>query len=74
MPLLSLSNIDIEFAELKKFTWKTYIVAKALLTTSWVKLIRKKKFAKTALDKNSETFAMYVLASEAIKIYSFWAA
>lgn len=36
-----------------------------LSTTSWIKLIDKKKFAKAALDENSETFVIYVVALEA---------
>ncbi len=60
MPFLSLSNIDVEFAELGKPTWKSYTAAEALTTTSRVKLIDKREFAKAAMDKNSETFAVHM--------------
>ena len=56
---MTLSNADVQFAE-KKFTWRSYTTAKALPTTKWVKLINKKKFAKTALDENFETFVVHV--------------
>lgn len=57
---LSLSNADIKFAKLEKLLWKIYIAVEALPTTNWIELINKREFAKTALDKNSETFVMYV--------------
>ncbi len=60
MPFLSLSNTDIEFAKLGKLTWRSYTAAEALPTTSWVKLIDKREYAKVALDENSETFVIYV--------------
>ena len=34
--------------------------------TKWVKLIDKKEFAKTALDKESETFVVHVAALKAL--------
>ncbi len=68
-PFLSFNNADVEFAELKKLTWRLYTVAKALSTTSWVELIDKRKFAKTALDENSKTFIVYVSALEATIIH-----
>ena len=51
MPILILSNIDVQFAK-KELTWRTYTTKKALPTTSWVKLINQKEFAKAALDEN----------------------
>ena len=44
----------------KELTWKSWTTAKALPTTKRVKLINKKEFAKAALDKNFETFVVYV--------------
>ena len=44
----------------KKFTWKFYITAEALLTAVRIKLINKKEFAKMVLDENSETFVVNV--------------
>ena len=60
MLFLSLSNADVKFAELKKLTWRTYIAVEALCTTSWFKLIDKKEFVKTTLDKNSEMFVVHI--------------
>lgn len=62
MFFLSFDNSNVEFAELRKHTRRLYNVAEALPTISWVKLIHKKEFAKTALNENSETFIMHVLA------------
>ncbi len=62
MPFLSLSNADIKFAELGKLIWRSYTAAEALLTTSRVELIDKKKFAKAAMDENSETFVVHMSA------------
>ena len=60
MPFLALGNTDVEFTGLEKLTWRSYTAAEALSTTNWVEFIDKKEFAKTALDKNSETFVIYV--------------
>lgn len=56
---LILSNANIEFNK-KKVTWRSYIAAEALLITKRVEIIDKKAFAKTALDKNIETFVKHV--------------
>ncbi len=69
IPFFSLSNADVEFVELGKLTWRIYIAAEALPTTSWVELIDKREFARAALDKNSETFVIHVSALEATTIY-----
>ncbi len=69
MPFLSLSNADVEFAELGKLTWRSYIAADALPTTSWVELIDKREFTKAALDENSETFVMHVATLVAMTIH-----
>ncbi len=74
MPFLSFSNVDVEFAELGKLTWRTYKTAEVLPTTNWVKLIDKKEFARAALDENSETFVVHVSALEVTTIHHFWAA
>ena len=65
LPFLILNNADVEFTELKKLTWRFYIVAKALYTTSWVKLINKMKFVKAALNENSKIFVVYAAALKA---------
>lgn len=43
-------------------------------TTKNVKLINKKEFAKTALDKKSQTFVVYVIALKTLEItiHLFW--
>ncbi len=63
MSFLALSNTDFQFGA-KKLIWRSYMVVEALPTTSRVEIINKKKFAKTALDKNSETFVVYVVTLE----------
>ena len=64
MPFLSLSNVNVEFAKLGKFTWRIYIGAETLPITSWVEFIDKKVFAKVVLDDNFETFVVYVATLE----------
>lgn len=64
MPLLTLSNANILFLE-QEFTWRSYITTKALLTTKKVELINKKEFSKVALDRNFETFVVYVATLKA---------
>ena len=65
MLFLALSNADVEFIKLAKLIWRFYTAAKALPTTSRIKLIDKREFTKVALDENSETFVIYVAALEA---------
>lgn len=48
-------------------------MAETLPTTSWIKLINKKAFAKEVLDKNLETFIMYISALEEMTIHLFGA-
>ncbi len=62
IPFLSLSNADVEFAELGKLTWRSYTAAETLPTTSRVELIDKREFGKAAIDENSETFVVHMLA------------
>lgn len=68
---LVLSNTNIEFTKLEKLMWRSYIIVEALFTTSRVKLIDKKEFAKEVLDKNSETFVIYISALKAMRIHLF---
>lgn len=60
MLFLALTNADVEFTKLRQLTWKSYIVIEDLSTTNRVEFIAKKEFAKAALNKNSETFIIYV--------------
>ena len=59
MPFLTLSNANIQFAQ-KKLTWRFYTTAKALPTTKQIKIIDRKEFAKTALDKHVKVFVVHV--------------
>ena len=61
---LTFSNANIQFAE-KELTWRSYITTETLPNTKQVELIDKKEFVKVALDENSETFLMHVVALEA---------
>ena len=61
MLFFTFSNANIQFAK-KELNWRSYIAAKALTTTKWVKLIDKKEFAKAVLDQESENFVMHVAA------------
>lgn len=57
MFFLTLSNIDIQFAE-RKLVWRSYTAVKALPTTKRGELIEKKDFIKVALDKDIESFVV----------------
>lgn len=70
MLFLAFNNTDFQFGA-EQLTRRTYTIAIALSTTSQVKLIDKKEFVKVVLDKNSETFIIYILAIEIITIYPF---
>ena len=61
MYFLSFSNADFLFST-REFDWRSYTTAEALPTTQQMELIDKHKFARIALDKNSETFVMHVAA------------
>ena len=63
MPFLALNNADIQF-DTETFTWRSYSTAKVLPTARWVELMDKCKFAKVAMNENSEMFVMYILALE----------
>ncbi len=60
MPFLFVNNINVEFAELEKLTWRLYMAVEALPTTNWIKLIGKREFAKAALDGNYKIFVMHI--------------
>ena len=59
MPFFTFNNANIKFAQ-KKFIRKSYIAAKALLTTKRIEIINKKEFTKATLDKNVKTFVIHV--------------
>ena len=61
MLFLTLSKANIRFAE-QKLVWRTYMVAKALLTTRRVEIIDKKEFAAAALNEDNKIFVVHVAA------------
>lgn len=67
MLFFSLSNINIQF-NTRKFIQSLYIAAKTLNITQQIELINIKEFAKTALNKNSKTFVVYIAALKILKI------
>lgn len=64
MFFLSLSNTNMLLLEWK-LIWNSYTTAEAILTTKQIKLIKKREFAKAALDANSKTFMVHVSALQA---------
>lgn len=66
MALLTLSNIEIYFAE-KKFIWMNYTTAEILPITKKVKRIDKWEFAVITLDKNIKIFMVYITALETLQ-------
>lgn len=69
MFFLFFNNVDILFTELGKLIYQSYNTVEVLSITSKIKLINKKEFVKVILDKNLETFIIYLLALEVIIIY-----
>lgn len=67
MFFLTFSNTNMLFLE-QKFTWMFYIITKALFTTKKVEFINRKKFAKTALNKNSKTFVIHIATLKALLV------
>lgn len=66
MFFLVFSTVNFQF-DAEKLSWKSYTITKALSTISQVELIDKKEVAKAALDKNSKTFVVYIVALEILK-------
>lgn len=62
MLFLFVNNPKIEFAKLGKLTWRSYDIAEALPTTCQIELMNKREFTKVAINENSETFVIYVVA------------
>lgn len=61
MPFLLLDNANDKFTEkLGKFSWRFYTAVEILSTTKLLELIDKNKFAKIAINKNSETFIVHI--------------
>lgn len=66
MPFIAFSNTKIEF-DTKSRTQRSYNIAKALPTTRRVKCIVKNEFIRAALDKDFETFVVYVVALKVLE-------
>lgn len=59
MPFFTFVNADIRLI-IKKLVWRNYIVVEALSTTKKVEFINKNKLSALILDKNKETFVIYI--------------
>ncbi len=68
MPFQALSNADFQFYA-EELIWRSYTTAEALPITSRIELIDKREFARSALNKNSNTFVIHVSALKAVTIY-----
>ena len=63
MPFFTLSGANIDFP--KRELWlRSYTIEKVLSTTKRVELVKKKKFAATALDSGHETFIIHIASLE----------
>ena len=62
---LILNNANIQLIK-TELNWSSYTTTEALLTTKRVKLIDKKEFAKTALDKEFKLFVIHIAGLEAL--------
>lgn len=65
---LFFSNSDIKFIESQKLIWRSYDTAKALLTASRIELINKREYTTTAMNKNLETFVIYIATLEILTV------
>ena len=61
MFFLTLSNIIVVFFD-QELWWRTYTTEKALQTTKYIELVRKKQFAAASLDPEQETFLVYIVS------------
>lgn len=69
MSFLSHNNMYIKFVEKpEKLIQRFYGTIRALPTTSKIEFINKKEFANTALDRNFETFVIYIVILGAEKL------
>lgn len=59
MLFFTLSNMNIKFTE-NELIWKTYNAVEALPTIGKIEFINKKDFPQALLDKDLETFVVYV--------------
>lgn len=74
MLFLAFSNTSVKFVEQsKKLIWRFYTIIEVLSITCRVLIINKREFAKTPLNRNSETFVIQISILKAIvvSIYPF---
>lgn len=64
---LALSNAKVQFRA-ESFIWSSYIALEALPIAKRIELIDKHKFARAALNENSETVLVHVVVLEAPKL------
>lgn len=65
IPFLSFNYMNIDFKVIiGKLTWMTYIAIETISIAKKVELIDKYKFVKAALNRNFETFMVYIVALE----------
>lgn len=69
MLFLAFSNIYIEFIELGKFIKRFYITVEALPTINKIEFINKREFTNAVLNRNLESFVIYILALKALTIH-----
>lgn len=67
MLFMTFYNADVQFLD-QKFSQRFYIIAKALPTIKQIEIFNKKKFAKTILNKKSETFLVYIAALKVLLV------
>lgn len=70
---LTFFDVDIQFVG-KELSWWSYTTAKTLPITKRLKLIAKREFVAVVLDRNVETFVVYIAVLEIMSIYSIWQA
>lgn len=60
---LAFSNADVKF-DIKKLTWRKYIVIEIIPVARQVEWIDKYKFVEAALDRALKTFVVYIAVLE----------
>lgn len=68
MLFLLLSNADIKF-DTEKLSWRTSIIAEAMLMRKKVELMNKFEFIKPALNKDAEIYIVYITTLEIIGVH-----
>lgn len=69
MLFFSISNVDIQFAKIKKPIHRNHTAAMALVTIKKLELIDKKEYVASVLDKKAEIFVIHKAALLPTNIY-----